>query len=113
MPVPVDGIVQHIRIILADQDVMTIQYLIPAFKLFRCWFAEHPTEPVNKEELELISDTIQYLINYYENGGVDKRLISEASLLVANTICDIEDSPLFHFHNTQIFNRTMNPSAVF
>ena len=113
MPEPVDGIVQHIRAILADKDVMTIQYLVPAFKLFRCWFAEHPTEPVSKEDLELISDTIQYLISYYENGGVDKRLISETSLLVVNTICDIEDSPLFRCRNMQIFNRTMRLSAVF
>lgn len=100
MAVPVDGIVQHIRTILVDKDAMTIQYLVPAFKLFRCWFAEHPTEPVSKEDLELISDTIQYLISYYENGGVDKRMISEASLLVANTICDIEDSALFRCHDT-------------
>lgn len=96
MSVPVDGIVQHIRTILADKDVMTIQYLVPAFKLFRSWFAEHPTVPVSKEDLELISDTIQYLIGFYENGGVDKRIVTEASLLVANTICDIGDSSLFH-----------------
>ena len=45
----------------------------------------------SKEDLILISDTLQYLIAASNNRDMDKRMVSEASLIVCNTICDIQN----------------------
>lgn len=83
--------VQQIRNIINGNDPTTIQYLIPAYKLLRCSFAENSDSVTSKEDLILISDTLQYLIAASNNRDMDKRMVSEASLIVCNTICDIQN----------------------
>lgn len=83
--------VQQIRNIINGNDPTTIQYLIPAYKLLRCSFAENSDSVTSKEDLILISDTLQYLIAASNNKDMDKRMVSEASLIVCNTICDIQN----------------------
>lgn len=82
---------QHIRNIINGNDPTTIQYLIPAFKLLRCSFAENSNSVTTKEDLVLISDTLQYLVAASNNKEMERRMVSEASLIVCNTICDIQN----------------------
>ncbi|KAK8793611.1 hypothetical protein WA171_002745 [Blastocystis sp. BT1] len=83
--------VQQIRNIINENDPTTIQYLIPAYKLLRCSFAENSNSVTTKEDLVLISDTLQYLVAASSNKEMEKHMVSEASLIVCNTICDIQD----------------------
>ena len=63
----------------------------PAYKLLRCSFAENSNSVTTKEDLVLISDTLQYLVAASSNKEMEKHMVSEASLIVCNTICDIQD----------------------
>ncbi len=83
--------VQQIRNIINENDPTTIQYLIPAYKLLRCSFAENSNSVTTKEDLVLISDTLQYLVAASSNKEMEKHMVSEASLIVCNTICYIQD----------------------
>ena len=59
--------------------------------LLRCSFAENSNSVTTKEDLVLISDTLQYLVAASSNKEMEKHMVSEASLIVCNTICDIQD----------------------
>ena len=83
--------VQQIRNIINENDPTTIQYLIHAYKLLRCSFAENSNSVTTQEDLVLISDTLQYLVAASSNKEMEKHMVSEASLIVCNTICDIQD----------------------
>ena len=81
-----DAILDHIHYCLKSTDASNAQYLIPAFKLLRNCYMSDSELLVTESTLTLFSDTIQYIIQTSKNMSCDKRVLSECSLVLSQTI---------------------------
>ena len=81
-----DAILDHIHYCLKSTDVSNAQYLIPAFKLLRNCYMSVSELLVTESTLTLFSDTTQYIIQTSKNMSCDKRVLSECSLVLSQTI---------------------------
>ena len=81
-----DAILDHIHYCLKSTDASNAQYLIPAFKLLRNCYMRDSELLVTESTLTLFSDTMQYIIQTSMNMSCDKRVLSECSLVLSQTI---------------------------
>lgn len=88
----IDDIVFHIRNIIAGDDRNLLQYLSPAYKLMRCYYAENKEMELEKTYVELITQTLTYLITVTKKKDVDKRQVSEVAHTLCSFICDLQES---------------------
>ena len=87
----INDIVFHIHNIITSEDRTLIQYLVPSYKLLRCYCAENEGIEVEKSHLELVTKTVTYLITVSKENQADKRQVSEVTHTLCSFICDLQE----------------------
>ena len=87
----INDVVFHIHNIITSEDCNLIQYLVPSYKLLRCYYAENEGIEIEKSHLELVTKTVTYPITVSKENKIDKRQVSEVTQTLCSFICDLQE----------------------